>query len=237
MKAKGRGRVLRTAAVMVVPALLALYFTSWGAPERTPKVTRVIDALSGGHNADKTRAQSDSPVASATEGGGDISIDFKRGSRVALGTMEIPAIGLRTKFYDGVVDEAVELGPGHWPGTPWPGQAGNSVFAGHRTTYTRPFADLDLLQNGARVRVGMRNDKPITYRVFKTSIATEAEYANVVLKQPRSKRARIITLFACTPKGSRSHRIIVQARAMPVGAKPEKQGGRDEFFVSANRNR
>ncbi|HVM35658.1 MAG TPA: class E sortase [Actinomycetota bacterium] len=210
---------------MVVPALLAVYFASWEAPDRTPKVTEVLDAISQGDNATRARVQSDSPVASATEGGGDISIDFKRGSRVPLGTMEIPAIGLRTKFFDGVVDEAVELGPGHWPGTPWPGQAGNSVFAGHRTTYTRPFADLDLLQKGARVRIGMRNDKPITYRVFKTSIATEAEYANVVLEQPRSKKARIITLFACTPKGSRSHRIIVQARAMPVGAKPEKQGG------------
>lgn len=220
-----RGQVLKAGAVMVIPALLALYLTSSGATESTPKVTKVIKALSDNKEPTRARLQRDSPVASASVGGRDISIDFKRGSRVALGTMEIPAVGLRTKFYDGVVDEAVELGPGHWPGTPWPGEAGNSVFAGHRTTYTHPFADLDLLQKGARVRVDVRNGERTTYRVFRTTIATEAQYANVVLEQPANKKARIITLFACTPKGSRSHRIIVQARAMPVKGAKEKRGG------------
>jgi LPXTG-site transpeptidase (sortase) family protein len=220
-----RGQVLKAGAVMVIPALLALYLTSSGATESTPKVTKVIKALSDNKEPTRARLQRDSPVASASVSGRDISIDFKRGSRVALGTMEIPAVGLRTKFYDGVVDEAVELGPGHWPGTPWPGEAGNSVFAGHRTTYTHPFADLDLLQKGARVRVDVRNGERTTYRVFRTTIATEAQYANVVLEQPANKKARIITLFACTPKGSRSHRIIVQARAMPVKGAKEKRGG------------
>ena len=210
---------------MFVPALLALFLTRSQASDPIPKVTKVLAAMS---ESDRARAvkQSDSPVAAALLGGKKLSIDFKRGSRVALGTMEIPAIGLRTPFYDGVVDEAVELGPGHWPGTPWPGQPGNSVFAGHRTTYTHPFLDIDLLKSGDRLRVGMRNGKPTTYRVFETTIATEAEYANVVLKQPRNDKARIITIFACTPKGSRSHRIIVQARAMPIGAKSAgKRGG------------
>jgi LPXTG-site transpeptidase (sortase) family protein len=224
MKRFDRGQVLKAGAVMVLPALLAIYLTSSGASESTPKVTKVIKALSDNKKSTGARLRTDSPVASASKGGRDIAIDFKHGSRAALGTMEIPAVGLRTKFYDGVVDEAVELGPGHWPGTPWPGEAGNSVFAGHRTTYTHPFADLDLLQKGSRVLVDVRNGERTTYRVFRTTIATEAEYANVVLEQPDNKKARIITLFACTPKGSRSHRIIVQARAMPAGAK-EKRGG------------
>jgi sortase A len=224
MEGSKRAQALKAAVVMVVPALLALYFTSSDASEPTPKVTRVIGALSKADDAPPPRVRADSPVASAVAGGRDIAIDFKRGNRAALGTIEIPAVGLRTKFYDGVVDEAVELGPGHWPGTPWPGEAGNSVFAGHRTTYTAPFADLDLLQKGVRVRVDVRNGERFTYRVFRTTVATEAQYASVVLQQPDNKRARIITLFACTPKGSRSHRIIVQARATPVGAK-EKRGG------------
>jgi len=218
-------QVLKAAAVIVVPALLSVYLTSSDTSNRTSKVTRVINGLSDARNATHARLRPDSPVASATKDGRDISIEFTRGSRVPVGTMEILDIGLRTKFYDGVVDEAVELGPGHWPGTPWPGEPGNSVFAGHRTTYTRPFADLDLLQKGARIRVAVRNSKLTTYRVVRTTIATEAEYADVVLKQPANKKARIITLFACTPKGSRSHRIIVRARAAPVGAKPGKRGG------------
>ena len=223
---------MAAAAVMFVPALLAVFLTRSQGPGSAPKVTKILDAVSDPSDRSPSSSQTDSavapdsPVAPADLGGKNLSIDFKRGRRVALGTMEIPAIGLRTKFYEGVVDEAVELGPGHWPGTPWPGQPGNSVFAGHRTTYTHPFLDIDLLGSGDRVRIGLKNGKPTTYRVFRTTIASEADYANVVLRQPRNKKARILTFFACTPKGSRSHRIIVQARAMPIGAKPAgKRGG------------
>lgn len=212
---------------MVVPGLLAVFFTRSEASDQTPDVTKILRALSHDARAGGPPSSPDSPVAGAVQGGKNLSIDFERGSRVALGAMEIPAIDLRTKFYDGVVDEAVELGPGHWPGTPWPGQVGNSVFAGHRTTYTHPFRDLDLLEPGARVRIGMRNGEPTTFRVFKTSIVSEAHYAKVVLKQPRNKTVRMITLFACTPKGSRSHRIVVQAKAIPMGRDTDvsKRGG------------
>ncbi len=203
------------AAVMFVPALLAGMLSPPRVPEQKPRVTQVLGALPERARPARQAPAPDSPVARASQGGKKLSIEFKRGTRTAVGFMKIPAIGLRTKFFDGVVDEAVKRGPGHWPGTPWPGQRGNSVFAGHRTTHTRPFADLDLLKKGARVRVQVRNAKPTTYRVFRTRIASEADYAGIVLKQPRNKKARIITLFACTPKGSRSHRIIVQARAAP----------------------
>lgn len=215
MERSKRGQVLAAATVMLVPALLALVLTRSEAANKTPVVTEVLRELAHGSRSDRSLPHLDSPVAAAAQGGRDLAIEFERGIRVPLGTMEIPAIGLRTKFYDGVVDEAVELGPGHWPGTPWPGQPGNSVFAGHRTTYTHPFRDLDLLDAGARVRIQMRNGDPVTYRVSKTTIVPEAEYARFVLKQPANKKARLLTLFACTPKGSRSHRIVVQAKAAP----------------------
>ena len=146
-----------------------------------------------------------------------VGITFERGSRVPIGYIEIPAIGLETKFFEGVIDEAVERGPGHWPGTPWPGEVGNAVFAGHRTTYTKPFEDLDLLKKGQLVRAQVRNGPRTTYEVFRTTVVPEAKYADFVLKQPRNKNARMITLFACTPKGFRTHRIVVQAKAVPRG--------------------
>lgn len=215
------------AAVMIVPALIAGMLSRPRVPAQSARVTQMLEALPERRLAARPRPAPDSPVARAAQGGRRLSIEFKRGSRTPVGTMKIPAIGLRTKFFDGVVDEAVRLGPGHWPGTPWPGERGNSVFAGHRTTHTHPFGDLDLLEKGARVRVQVRNTKVTTYRVFRTRIATEAEYARVVLKQPRNKKARIITLFACTPKGSRSHRIIVQARAVPKPPRGARDGGGD----------
>ena len=208
--------VFAAVAVMTVPALAAFFLTrSEASAPTTPRVTRVLEAASGALRAADARPTSrpDSPVGGALQGGKDLAIDFDRGRRVSLGRMTMPSIDLDTGFYEGVVDEAVELGPGHWPGTPWPGERGNSVFAGHRTTYTRPFANLDLLRKGARINVRMRNGGLTTYRVFKTSIVPEAEYAEFVLKQPTARDARMITVFACTPKGSRSHRIVVQARA------------------------
>lgn len=212
-----RVRHLGAAAVMIVPALLAFFLTRSEASDVRPaKVTRVLEAMAGASPAEARREPAvspDSPVAGATSGGRRLAIDFDRGRRVSLGRMTIPSVGLDTGFYEGVVDEAVKRGPGHWPGTPWPGERGNSVFAGHRTTYTRPFADLDRVRPGARINVRMRNGGLTTYRVFKTSIVPEADYAAFVLRQPADPNARTITVFACTPKGSRSHRIVVQARA------------------------
>ena len=211
-------RVVAASAVMVVPALAALLLTGPDATTSArPEVTRILESTSDAPAPPTMarRAAPDAPVARAA-GTRKLAIAFERDARVPLGDIEIPAIGLETAFYDGVVDESVERGPGHWPGTPWPGETGNSVFAGHRTTYTRPFADLDLLNPGQRVRVRVRNGPTTTYRVFRTTVVPEAEYVDFVLQQPRNETTRMITLFACTPKGSRTHRIVVQAKAVPM---------------------
>ncbi len=88
-----------------------------------------------------------------------IFVTPRRGARSKLGTLEIPTIGLKRAFYEGVHGAVVKMGPGHWPGTPFPGNAGNAVFAGHRTTYTKPFADLDLLDRGDPIRTTVGKNK------------------------------------------------------------------------------
>lgn len=200
--------------MIIVPALGA---TVLARPDTTApaKVTQVLESIPQSPRSPSRakRTPSDAPVAASTTGR-KVAITFTRGSQAPLGYIEIPAIDLRTRFYDGVVDESVERGPGHWPGTPWPGEPGNSVFAGHRTTFTRPFADLDLLDAGQRVIAQVRNGPKTTYRILRTTVVSEAEYVDFVLKQPRNGDVRMITLFACTPKGSRTHRIVVRAKAV-----------------------
>ena len=44
---------------------------------------------------------------------------------------------------EGVQTADLRMGPGHYPGTPLPGEAGNASIAGHRTTYAHPFYDLN----------------------------------------------------------------------------------------------
>lgn len=173
-----------------------------------PRVLRVLDDLRNG-------GVDDAPVSRSDVKSKRRPFAVRGQKRAVLGTMDIPAIDLKTSFYSGVADEVVEKGPGLWPGTAVPGNPGNAVFAGHRTTFTAPFGDLDLLHNGDVVKTTVGRNQPVTYKVYKTTIVPEADYVDFVLQQPNNKRARAITLLACEPKGQRTHRIVVQARVAP----------------------
>ena len=131
---------------------------------------------------------------------------------VPLGRLTIPSLDVRAKFRLGVHDRIIRLGLGLWPGSPFPGVQGNAVLAGHRTSYTHPFADLDLLERGDIIRTRARGGRLTVFRVFQITTVEEAFYQEYVLRQPRRPGARVVTLFACTPKGMRSHRIVVRAR-------------------------
>ena len=144
---------------------------------------------------------------------------------VPLGRITIPALDVRAKFRLGVHDRIVRLGPGLWPGTPFPGVQGNAVLAGHRTSYTHPFADLDLLEQGDIIRTRARGGRLTVFRVFKIATVPEASYQEFILRQPSNPEARVITLFACTPKGMRSHRIVVRARVQGAEASRSHQSG------------
>ncbi len=227
---------LSVASLVVVAALALTYLSSSEPPPQQPKVTRVLDKLDRDNKERKPRV---SRILDRLAAGRDVRAADKgdsptKGTRAAatkvvlskdlyspLGKMTIPSIGLKTPFFNGVFDEIVEGGPGHWPGTPLPGAPGNAAFAGHRTTYTHPFGDLDLLKPGDLVITKIGRNDPVRFKVFRTTIVPEAEYADFVLKQPAKPKARLITLFACHPKGYRTHRIVVQAKAPPLS---EHQG-------------
>ncbi len=51
------------------------------------------------------------------------------------GHILIPKIGSTRYFVEGTSRQDLKKGPGHYPGTPMPGQIGNAAIAGHRTTY------------------------------------------------------------------------------------------------------
>lgn len=219
-------------ASFLVAAFVLSYVSTPAAPTSMPKVSRLLAqakdvALS--KSVQPTAERSDSPTAGVSRSRKkSIFVTPVRGRTARIGILEVPAIGLRASYREGVFDAIVERGPGHWPGTPLPGDVGNSVFAGHRTTFTKPFEDLDLLKKGDAIRTTVGKGDRLTYRVFQVTVVPEAEYADFVLRQPKEKRARMITLFACTPKGSRTHRIVVKARAERLPETPaaeEREGG------------
>ena len=123
--------------------------------------------------------------------------------RNELGTIEIPTIGLKMTMLEGVRLSTLDQGPGHWPGSAMPGQVGNVVVAGHRTSHAKPFRHLDALVPGDQVIFTMPYGQFI-YRVVSTEIVAP-ERVDIV-DQTSAKTA---TLFACHPPGSTRQRIVV----------------------------
>lgn len=134
------------------------------------------------------------------------------GDYQVLGRLQIPAIGVDAEIGNGVDPVTLDRGPGHWTGTPAPGRPGNAVVSGHRTTRTAPFRDLDQLSAGDEIRVLMHSGGATTYLVTEVVVVPVEDYTAEVLAQPDDPSDRELTLFACHPEGSLTHRIVVHAQ-------------------------
>jgi LPXTG-site transpeptidase (sortase) family protein len=157
------------------------------------------------------RAGYDMPVTAAAAA----RVRTTPGPYQRLGRVAIPRVHLDVAFGEGVFAKTLEKGPGHWPGTPMPGQNGNAVLSGHRNTHTAPFKYLNLLKHGDKVVVTLAGGKPVTFLVKDTTIVREAKFKDFVLRQPKEADARTVTLFACHPEGNPVYRIVIRAAAKP----------------------
>lgn len=145
--------------------------------------------------------------------------------------LSIPDIGLDWTVVEGVGTEELRNGPGHYPGTPMPGMAGNSGIAGHRTTWGAPFNRIDELEPGDEITV-QTIQGTFVYRV----IAQESGKGHFivspdrvdVLDQDFDDSPNRLTLTACHPKFSARQRIIVVAELVGSPAitvpRPESLG-------------
>lgn len=123
--------------------------------------------------------------------------------RRELGTIEIPALGFVRPLLEGVRLATLDIGPGHWPGTAMPGEAGNAVVAGHRVSHNGDFRHLDLLTAGDEVIMSTVTGRYV-YHV--TGVEVVGPDALWILEQTSGPTA---TLFACHPPGSLRQRIVV----------------------------
>jgi sortase A len=130
-----------------------------------------------------------------------------------LAIIEIPRIELSRVVVEGTTRGDLKKGPGHYAGTPFPGQPGNVGIAGHRTTYGAPFNRLDELAPGDEVILSTSQGR-FTYRVVPGPAAEGQAWFAVsptqteVLADMGDNR---VTLTACHPKYSARQRIIVHA--------------------------
>src|SRR5699024_7719983 len=106
----------------------------------------------------------------------------------------------------------LDFGPGHWPGTAMPGELGNVVIAGHRTSHNADFRRVDELVAGDEIifdlddsegtaTASVAPDDPYSglyvYKV--TSVFRVPPEGMWIVTQDYRHEA---TLFACHPPGS-----------------------------------
>ena len=128
------------------------------------------------------------------------------GTGDALTRIKIPAIHVDVVVVEGTTQSALRAGAGHYPQTPLPCEPGNVGIAGHRTTYGKPFHNLDLLHPGDAIILETPVGK-CTYKVVRTEIVLPTD-THVVDPTP----VPMLTLTTCHPKGSARQRLVVHAQ-------------------------
>ena len=130
----------------------------------------------------------------------------------ALTRIKIPKIGVDVVVVEGTTPAALKAGAGHYKGTPLPCETGNVAIAGHRTTYGKPFNQLDRLTKGDTItletpvgtcvyEVTDRGGSPNPFTVDPSNIA-------IVANTPGERN---LTLTTCHPKGSAKQRLVIRA--------------------------
>ena len=129
-----------------------------------------------------------------------------------LGEIRVPVIDLDEQILAGVSLANIDEGVAHWVGTSRPGGAGNMVLAGHRTTHSAPFNRLDELESGDMMYFNDAMGREVMYKVTETLIVDPDD-----IWITYETGEAIATLFACHPKGSARHRIVVRAALVGGG--------------------
>jgi sortase A len=171
-------------------------------------VNRMLDQLRAGKPVESQFAAGENPAAGVPIE----AIKARPGEQLRLGRLQIPRLSVDQVLNNGVDEPALVKGVGHWPGTPLPGAAGNSVVSGHRSTNGKPFLYLDRLRPGDPIKVTV-GAKSTTYKVFRTTIVPQETYVAFILRKPATSGDKVLTLFACNPITAHYQRIVVQARA------------------------
>lgn len=137
---------------------------------------------------------------------------YRRGLREgdAIGRIKIPKLDLNMIMVNGTESDTLKKGPARHRKTFLPGEGELIYIAGHRTTYSAPFSDIDDLERGDRVRLELPY-ATVEYTIRSHRIV-EADELSVL----RSRGREELALQACWPRFFASHRYIAYARPIRV---------------------
>jgi sortase A len=204
----GVGRTFITAGVLI---LLFVAYQLWGTGIRQAQAQRSLErdfeaVLEAAPPPTTTTTTTTEPGADPPRAEPELAPPIELpppGEAVAR--IRIPSIGVDEIVVVGVSLADLRKGPGHFPETPLPGQAGNAAIAGHRTTYGAPFHRIDEIGEGDEIFVETIQGE-FRYEYMGTEIVTPDRVD--VLDDMGDHR---LTLTACHPKYSARQRIVVTA--------------------------
>jgi sortase A len=135
----------------------------------------------------------------------------------AVAIIKMPKINVEKVVVEGVGVPDLKKGPGHYPGTPMPGQPGNAAIAGHRTTYGAPFNQLDQMAVGDQVIVSTKQGK-FEYDVTELKVIKPSQ-VEVLNNTPDNR----LTLTTCNPRYSATQRLVLVAALKGAAAAPSPE--------------
>jgi sortase A len=193
-----------TLITLGVISILFVAYEYWGTSYLTSRSQAHLRHVAGTQGFVDYQLPSGTPSQVVRPGGGSVPHPRPRlGS--ALGFIKIPRMKLDMVFVEGADVDSLKLGPGHYPSTPLPGQGGNVAIAGHRTTYLHPFWSLNELRPGDKITLETK------YGVFLYRVV----WQKIILPDDRwvlgPTPVPSLTLTACHPRFSASHRIVIRA--------------------------
>ncbi len=244
----GIGRTMITAGVLI---LLFVAYQLWGTGIRTAQAQGGLEddfaatleaAETGGATGDDgdgttTTSTTVDPASTTTSRlpattAPPLPPELLPAQGEAAGQIVIPAIGIDWYFVEGVSVNDLKEGPGHYPETPLPGQAGNSAIAGHRTTYGAPFGNVDQLTTRDDL-TGTAGDEitvitvqgTFRYEVRQIEIVSPSQVEVLGGKHwdfdgDPATLHNTLTLTACHPKYSARQRIVIAAELIGEPAPP-----------------
>lgn len=154
-----------------------------------------------------------------------------------IAEMWAPALGSRSGWHfivvEGTGESQLAKGPGHYEypadlatslgiakplqdgetASAFPGQVGNFVVSGHRTTHAHPFFNADRFAPGDAV-IFETTTAWYVYRVTSSEsvLPTDVAVTYPVPSQPNAHPTQaLLTLTTCTPRYSASHRLVIHA--------------------------
>lgn len=216
---RGIGQTLITLGLVV---LLFVVYEVW--------ITNIFSRDANNRAAHKLDEvwQNDDPLL-GLPGGGSSTIPLGTG----IANIYLPRLG--TDYHwtvvEGVGQDDLAKGPGHYPGTALPGEKGNFGVAGHRVGKGEPFLNLDKLKANDTIIIETKSWWYV-YRVKGTENGLERNDADGVpgreIVEPSAGRVllplpnhadvtkeeateRLLTLTTCHPKFTAAKRMIIHA--------------------------